>query len=37
MEMGFGLWLLRRPAPISEVPVVNSVDQLLAHLNGPSP
>jgi precorrin-6A/cobalt-precorrin-6A reductase len=37
MEMGFGLWLLRRPAPIAEVPVVNSVDQLLAHLNGPSP
>ena len=37
MQMGFGLWLLRRPAPIAEVPVVNSVSQLLAHLNGKTP
>ena len=36
-EMGFGLWLLRRPSPIAEVPVVNSVNQLLAHLNGTAP
>ncbi len=34
MEMGFELWLLRRPSPIAEVPVVHSVSQLLAHLNG---
>ena len=37
MEMGFGLWLLRRPAPIAEVSVVDSVSQLLAHLNGKTP
>ena len=34
MQMGFELWLLRRPSPIAEVPVVHSVSQLLAHLNG---
>ena len=33
-EIGFDLWLLRRPAPIAEVPIVHSVNQLLAHLNG---
>ncbi|QNJ26767.1 precorrin-6x reductase [Synechococcus sp. SYN20] len=37
MEMGFALWLLRRPSPIAEVPVVHSVSQLLAHLNGTTP
>ena len=37
MEMGFELWLLRRPSPIAEVPVVHNVSQLLAHLNGATP
>ena len=37
VEMGFQLWLLRRPSPIAEVPVVHSVSDLLAHLNGTTP
>lgn len=34
IEMGLGLWLLRRPLPIAEVAVVHSVGELLTHLNG---
>ncbi len=37
IEMGFGLWLLRRPAPIADVPVVDSLNQLLVHLSGTTP
>ena len=37
VEMGFQLWLLRRPSPIAEVPVVHSVSDLLALLNGTTP
>ncbi|AKN62260.1 precorrin-6A reductase [Synechococcus sp. WH 8020] len=37
MEMGLGLWLLRRPVPMADVPVVHSLDQLLVHLNGTTP
>ena len=35
MEMGLGLWLLRRPSPIADVPLVQSAKQLLLHLNPP--
>ena len=34
IEMGLGLWLLRRPLPIAEVAVEHSVGELLTHLNG---
>ncbi len=37
VELGFQLWLLRRPSPIAEVSVVHSVSDLLAHLNGTTP
>jgi hypothetical protein len=37
MEMGFELWLLRRPSPIAEISVVHSISQLLAHLESTTP
>ena len=35
-KMDLKLWLLRRPDPIPDVKEVHGVNQLLAHLRGPS-
>ena len=36
-EMGLALWLLRRPSPLADVPVVHSVSDLLNHLRATTP